>query len=785
MPFGNLVVVLRTASNALPINNGSITVTNMQNETVFYEFLTAASSGISRIASLATPQKSLSLNSDTDTPLPYSLYNVIIRADGNYKTEIDGIQMFEGITTHLPVQLIPLPEGVTDPDREKTLVIQIPEHTLRTDGPSSGSAPTVTKAVNEDSIPAIIIGEGVFIPETVTVHLGAPEEDAQNVTLPFIDYIKNVASSEIYPTWPQASLQANITAQISLALNRIYTEWYRSRGYDFDITNSTAFDQAFVYGRNIFDEISDVVDDIFNQYIVRPNTVSPLFASYCNGTTSTCAGLSQWGTVALANDGQTSEDILGFYYGDIRIAETNDIRTPEESYPGSPLVLGTQGEDIRIIQEQLNRIAINFPQLPLIAVNGIYDSQTQETVREFQRLFILPISGEVDRATWYRISQIYTSVKRLGELTSEGQRAAYNQQLYPGSPLKLYSRGSEVQEIQFYLQRISRFNSAVQSPVLDGIYGNDTQRAVISFQNAYGLSPTGIVDERTWADIVAIYNGTLDNVTEPEPPLNTVPYPDYVISVGSKGEYPRYIQEALNVINNVFLTIPELVTDGIYGSKTQAAVTEFASLFGYNAENGIGKELWNKINEIYLSVASDCIFSTASSNGARDFSGTTLTIGSSGENVKYVQERINRINKAIPYVASLVTDGLYGSKTAGSVSALQRVFGLTETGTVNESTWLLINYIYAAVENGCLPSDKAVSVAASADVASRADEHVRVSELKEIMKKNGINVGNGPMFGLRTRRALAEWQLNQGLEPTGLPDGETRSKLAKNCKKHR
>jgi peptidoglycan hydrolase-like protein with peptidoglycan-binding domain len=235
----------------------------------------------------------------------------------------------------------------------------------------------------------------------------------------------------------------------------------------------------------------------------------------------------------------------------------------------------------------------------------------------------------------------------------------------------------------------------------------------------------------------------------------------------------------------VFLTVLELVADGIYGSKTQGAVTEFANLFGYNAANGIDSRLWNKINEIYLSVASNCIFATMTSNGVRDFAGTTLTIGSSGENVRYIQERINRIHTAIPYIGQLTIDGLYGSKTAGSVSALLRIFGLTDTGTVNESTWLLVNYIYAAVENNCLPSDSAASVASFIFDEIGKEEHVKVSELKEIMKRNGINVGNGPMFGLRTRRALAEWQLNQGLEPTGLPDGKTRSKLAKNCKNHR
>lgn len=777
MPTGNLIVVLRTARGALPINNGSITVTNQRNETVFYEFLTAADSGISKSALLETPPRDLSLNSAIGTPLPYSLYNVLVRAEGNYRLEIDGVQLFEGSTTHLPIELIPLPEGITDPDSEDVIVIRIPEHILRGGGPSSGEERPTLLRISNEAIPAIIIGEDVFIPETVTVHLGAPDESAANVTVPFIDYIKNVASSEIYPTWPTQSLEANITAQVSLALNRIYTEWYRSRGYDFDITSSTAFDQAFVYGRNVFDETSEVVDRIFNQYLVRPNTVSPLFASYCNGTTSTCAGLSQWGTVALAESGQSREEILGFYYGDIDIAETNDIRTPEESYPGTPLSLGAQGEDVRIIQEQLNRIAINFPQLPLIAVNGSFDNQTRETVSTFQRLFILPINGTVDRATWYRISQIYTSVKRLGELTSEGQRASYNQQLYPGSPLKLYSRGSEVQEIQFYLQRISRFNNAVTAPVLDGIFGSGTQSAVISFQNAYGLAPTGIIDEADWNRLVSVYNGTLDNVDEPQGSKNVIPYPGFEITLGAQGEYPRYIQQLLNVINNVFVTIPELTEDGIFGANTERAVNTFASLFGLPSNSRVNGTLWNKINQIYLTVMQNCIFSTDESENARDFSGTPLSIGSSGDNVRYVQMRINRIYQAIPYVGELLVDGLYGSKTKNSVSALQRVFGLTENGVVNESTWLLINYIYAAIENGCLPT----SISAS-DPTFKSEmpqeAHIGVGRLKEIMKQNGINVGNGPMFGLKTRRALAAWQSEQGLEPTGLPDSATREKLS-------
>ncbi|MBR4279334.1 MAG: peptidoglycan-binding protein, partial [Clostridia bacterium] len=475
-------------------------------------------------------------------------------------------------------------------------------------------------------------------------------------------------------------------------------------------------------------------------------------------------------------DGKTSEEILGFYYGNVLITETNDIRTPEESYPGTPLSFGSESEDVRILQEQLNRIAINFPQLPLIEVNGIYGESTVNTVREFQRLFILPVTGVTDKSTWYRISQIYASVKRLSEITSEGQRAAYNQQLYPGSPLSLNSRGSEVQEIQFYLQRISRFNPIVQSPQLDGIYGRGMQSAVISFQNAYGLTQSGTVDEATWNKIVEVYNGTLDNVEQPSNGLTPVPYPNTDISYGSRGEYVRYIQQALNIINNVFVTIPNISEDGIFGNETQTAVNRFAAIFGYPQNGTVNMRLWSKINRILGTVQANCIFSTAESEGARDFAGVVLTIGSSGGNVNYVQERINRIYTAIPYVGGLVVDGNYGTKTAASVSALQRIFGLTDNGNVNESTWLLINYVYAAIENGCLPTDFS-ETAVNLLINERIPE-VRISDLKELMKKNGINVGSGPIFGLKSRRELKRWQTENGLTPTGLPDRETRLKLS-------
>ena len=261
-----------------------------------------------------------------------------------------------------------------------------------------------------------------YIPETITVHLGTPDSSAQNVTVSFPDYIKNVASSEIYPTWPENAIRANVYAQISYALNRVYTEWYRSRGYDFDITNSTRYDQAFVQNRDIYDNVSDIVDEIFNNYVRRQGSVEPYFTQYCNGTTVTCDGLSQWGTVPLAEQGYTPYQILTNYYGDdIEIVTNAPVRINAPSYPGVPLRIGDAGNDVRSKQIQLNRISNNYPAIPKIyPVDGVFGQETEDAVKEFQRIFNLAPDGVIGKQTWYRIAYLYTSVKRLSELNSEG-----------------------------------------------------------------------------------------------------------------------------------------------------------------------------------------------------------------------------------------------------------------------------------------------------------------------------------------------------------------------------
>lgn len=297
----------------------------------------------------------------------------------------------------------------------------------------------------------------MFIPETITVHLGLPDSEAANVTIPYISYLKNVASSEIFPTWPENALRANIYAINTYALNRIYTEWYRSRGYPFDITSTTQYDQAFVYGREIFGNISQLAEALVRSYIRRQGSVEPLFAAFCDGSRTTCAGLSQWGTVSLANQGYTPYEILQYFYGsDIDLVRAPEIRAATPSYPGVPQETGMVGNDVQTIQIQLNRISQNFPAIPKVASDGVYDDHTARAVRVFQEVFSLEPTGTVNEPTWYRLSYIYTSVKRLAELESEGLTFEETQRRFP-NVLREGDFGHAVRSMQYYLAVVGAY----------------------------------------------------------------------------------------------------------------------------------------------------------------------------------------------------------------------------------------------------------------------------------------------------------------------------------------
>lgn len=439
------------------------------------------------------------------------------------------------------------------------------------------------------------------IPEQIVVHLGSPDSDAQNVSVSFPDYIKNVASSEVYPTWPEEALRANIIAQISVALNRVYTEFYRSRGYNFDITNSPAYDQTFVYGRDVFANISELVDELFDSYIRREEFIEPLFAEFCDGVEVKCNGLYQWGSVTLAEEGLDYFSILQNYYGDDIVLEQN---VPVENIPSSapPVTLreGDTGRDVELIQRKLNRISTNFPGIPKIyPTDGFYDSSTTDAVRKFQEVFNLDQDGLVGRATWNQIQFIYNAVKKLYTVNSEGIRISEVTTRFTDNLLE-GSSGEGVLQVQYYLSYISLFVPTVIEAALDGSYGPATANAVRSFQRTYGLEETGVVDRATWDRMENVYYEIVSEIDYEFFGGRILPYPGRVLREGIEGNDVRVLQEYLNFISTSYPEIPRINVDGVFGPSTAEQVRAFKALFDIpGAPNRVNAPAWNAIASIY------------------------------------------------------------------------------------------------------------------------------------------------------------------------------------------
>ena len=504
MAIGYLRIQARVASDAIPLEGTQVRILDDQGQRV-YDLITDEN-GETPMVSLETVEASLSLDPNY-SGTPYIGYNVLAQLEGFESLYIEGVPIYEGETAILPLTLIPMQEDQMQRSTDITrIVLEKPA--------ASRSEPRF----QQEPVAEPRVLRQVVIPSTITVHLGTPASSASNVRVTFSDYVKNVASSEIYPTWPDASLRANIYVIITFALNRIFTEWYRSQGYDFDITNSTAYDQAFVYGRPIYESINTIVDEIFNEYVRRQGQNAPYFTSFCNGTTVTCSGLSQWGTVTLAQQGRTPLQILRYYYpNDVEIAEASAITDVLSSYPGTPLRVGSTGLDVQTIQTYLDRIRRNYPAIPIITDNtGVYGSSTEAAVRKFQSIFNLEADGIVGKSTWYRISQIYTAVARLGELDSEGISLGIGT-VPPNAVLRQGSRGNDVLTLQFILNVISEFYPNIPRVSQDGIFGSATRQAVITFQQMMQLAPDGIVGAATWQALYDVYLGIGQNVPSTNP----------------------------------------------------------------------------------------------------------------------------------------------------------------------------------------------------------------------------------------------------------------------------
>lgn len=434
------------------------------------------------------------------------------------------------------------------------------------------------------------------IPTEITVHLGRPNTPAENVTVSFTDYIKNVASSEIYPNWPESAIRANILAQISFALNRVYTEFYRSRGYDFDITSNTAIDQAYTKNGEVYDNISAIVDDIFNNYLVRRGSVEPLYAQFCDGYTVYCNGLSQWGTVTLANRGLSPLEIIRYYYGDdVEVVYNAPISDNTQSYPGTALRRGSFGDDVVIIKRELNRIAKNYPAIPRIQFeNGVFDLETEESVRRFQEIFNLSPDGVVGKATWYKIKQVYAAVKGLSEVTGEGLTISEVERRYVRE-LRQGMRGEDVEALQYYLAFLGYFFPYLPPIPITGYFGEQTRDAVYAFQSYYGLPVTGVVNEDVFNEIVRVYNLTVSELPPNYQSAIGEPFPGRFLTQGDRGESVRIAQNYLNIVGANVPSIPAIAVDGIYGPRTRAAVIAFQEWLGIEPTGAVGPVEWSEL----------------------------------------------------------------------------------------------------------------------------------------------------------------------------------------------
>lgn len=439
----------------------------------------------------------------------------------------------------------------------------------------------------------------VVVPAAITVHLGGPDEPAENVTVSFLDYIKNVASSELYPTWPENALRANIYAITSTALNRVFTEWYRSRGYNFDITNDTRFDQAFVPNRGVFDTVSNISDELFNSYIVRQGQIEPLYARFCDGRVTQCPGLLQWGTVDLANQGYSPYEILQYYYGDNINIETNaPLAEAYETFPGTPLQLGDNNPYVLLMQVSLNTISTNYPAIPKIPnPTGTFDDATKSAVEEFQRIFGMPVTGIIDSATWYRIRRIYTAVTKLAELTSRGivlsEIPEFTLEPIAGNAT------AQVQTVQYFLNVLSAYYNTIPSVDINGILDTQTRSSIMDFQRTMGLPITGIVDEATWNSMYNSVAGILDTLPPSAIALPSLLWPGTVYQLGSEGPNVYILQQYLSYIASVLEGIPTTEPDGIYGPNTEESVRKFQEFFGIDVTGVVDQYTWNRIVLIY------------------------------------------------------------------------------------------------------------------------------------------------------------------------------------------
>ncbi len=737
MPTGTLTVFAAIAQQAAPLEGVSVTVLD-ENGAVLSAAVTGAD-GRAPAFPLPAPDKRYSLDETNTDVRPYSVYTVTAEKPGWRAVRAEGVQVFDGQESIARLEFLPgEAAGTRDASalgRIAQAPIVIPPHPLfagNNEQGGSGPAP-------RSGCPVPLVLPQVVVPRRITVHLGAPNASAADVTVDFQTYIATVASCEIYPTWPEQAIRANILAQISLALNRIFTEWYPSRGYAFNITGSPSYDQAYTRGHTVYAVMERITAELFNTYVRRAGDNEPYFTEYCDGRLVTCPGMKQWGTVERANAGLSALEILRYYYGSrVELVTTANITAIPQSYGGTALRRGDTGVAVSTIQRQLSRIAKDYPSFGKPAVTGTFDADTEAAVRNFQRYFSLTADGVVGRATWYKISYIYVSVKDLAELTSEGEDyfGAETPGAWPGRTLRRGATGQDVELVQFWLSELARFDDALLNVAVDGVFGAATERAVRAFQAFAGLAEDGVVGRATWT---ALYAAWLDVQSD----LGGSAWPGTVLRRGSTGNSVRLVQLWLRLAADNYPTLPTVTVDGSFGAATAAAVRSFQTLFGLDADGAVGRVTWNKLREAAVAIIEDLVEPGVLPG---QFPGTVRE-GSTGTAVRAVQYCLALLSAYYSDIPAVEVDGSFGPATRAAVVAWQRRAGLAPDGVVGPATW---QSLYAAAQslaaNG--PAVRRAAAPALTRTLTQGDTGADVRALSEAMLFLGAWLPEVNLFGL-------------------------------------
>ena len=694
MGKGYLKVQTVTANGGVIVGDVSITVMGQDGQ-VLYEVQTD-NMGMAAPMALDAPDKRYT--EEPESPVkPFASYKLIARAPGFMTAIYEGVMIFDTSTSILIIEMDPVVLGqengneIREIEGHKLYETTEPQQ-VQTGAPEIGFQPFVLPEVS--------------IPNFIRVHLGREENtSAQTVSVPFINYIKNVTSHEIFDTWPEEAIIANVYCIVSLTLNRVYTEFYRKRGRNFDITSETYYDQKFVYNGTIGARISAIVDRIFNYYLAIVGHKEPFLSLYNDGIRVNIPGrLSQWGSFYDARDqGMNAWQIIRKYYSqNLELRISDNFGGVLESYPGYTLTQGSRGNAVRTMQLYLNRVLGRYTNVIINPVDGIYGPQTTASVRMFQQLYNLPVTGNIDRRTWYEISRIYAIERGLWEMYSEGQRIGIGQ-VPPTQTTRMGDQGALVVELQFLLDFIAMYHSEIPFVAQTSRFDSLTDEGVRAFQRLFGITPDGVVGATTWRKLYDVYWGIMQNTVPPQPPPpnpnppeNIPPFPGTSLRVGSTGASVRLVQEAINKLAQITPGMWQIAVDGVFGNGTRDAVMAFQRIFGLVVDGIVGPVTWNR-----LMTEANMTVSTPPIPGIPPFPGTNLGVGSSGANVRLIQEALNTLAPYYPGRLWILTvDGAYGNMTRDAIYAFQSIFGLPLTGIVNEATWNRLMQEAASVSGG-------------------------------------------------------------------------------------